>query len=666
MIETKFIKKAKYLIDRASVISFDIFDTLLLRPYIRPTDLFLHIEKSENMPFFCVSRMDAEREARRKHINTRQDITLDMIYDEISDVFKPLKEKEMAMEMLVLRANPEMKAVWDYAKAQGKKIVIASDMYLPDDFISSVLEKNGFSGYEKLYVSGSLGKTKGSGEIYSMILSDFNINPNDVLHIGDNKRSDVKRPISMGIPAIRYRQVTRQFIKQNPRAKAFNSMTWNDMDLGSSVIISLCAKRWQETKLGLRQKDYWEDIGYTLGGPSIYGYMRWALRKANQSGIEHLLFVARDGYTLQKVFDSFNSAIKTDYVYAPRFLNLVCRLDYEPKNGLQGMAIINYFKEKDAKIAELAKSIDFSPRLAAHEFIEKNKSLFIPLAQKELDNYKKYMGKIVKNGAGNIGLVDTITGGYSSQKILQTALGGIAEITGFYWGVLKLMFNGRFRYKAFAGSGLPNGGNISGKPAEIFTKNWDFMEFLITSPEYPVENITEDGQPVYTKTPSPYEIVRSKLYNNVMQGELDFANDVQKMFGGADIFLGHETVIKNIDSFINHPSKEDKKNMVILYQSVGATHSDYMPMFNARIPINNMIIHPKRSVRLIKRCLWRTPLQSLVICIFKPIKARVGKFKKIELVLFPKLLRRYLTISLNLSENIKYRILIGNSSEGDQ
>ena len=35
----------KNQIDSHLVISFDIFDTLLLRPYAKPTDLFLHLEK---------------------------------------------------------------------------------------------------------------------------------------------------------------------------------------------------------------------------------------------------------------------------------------------------------------------------------------------------------------------------------------------------------------------------------------------------------------------------------------------------------------------------------------------------------------------------------------------------------------------------------------------
>ena len=95
------LDKIKDKIKKHSVISFDIFDTLLLRPYAKPTDLFLHIEKSENIPFFCYLRQEAEKKARIRH-KELEDITFDMIYEEIDEKFKDLKQKEMDWEEMVL------------------------------------------------------------------------------------------------------------------------------------------------------------------------------------------------------------------------------------------------------------------------------------------------------------------------------------------------------------------------------------------------------------------------------------------------------------------------------------------------------------------------------------------------------------------------------------
>ena len=58
------LETLKYKINTHKIISFDIFDTLLLRPYVRPIDLFLHIEKLSNKEGFFEARRKAENNAR--------------------------------------------------------------------------------------------------------------------------------------------------------------------------------------------------------------------------------------------------------------------------------------------------------------------------------------------------------------------------------------------------------------------------------------------------------------------------------------------------------------------------------------------------------------------------------------------------------------------------
>ena len=132
------IKKA---IDEHEVISFDIFDTLLIRPYVKPTDLFKHLELLNNAPGFAKARMKAEQSARRDAQDRKEDVTLDEIYQQIDSKYKPIKEKEMSLEYMVLRSRPEIKKIYDYARQRNKKIVIISDMYLSRKFLTDVLKK---------------------------------------------------------------------------------------------------------------------------------------------------------------------------------------------------------------------------------------------------------------------------------------------------------------------------------------------------------------------------------------------------------------------------------------------------------------------------------------------------------------------------------------------
>lgn len=173
-------------IKKHDIISFDIFDTLLVRPYAKPTDLFRHMEKLYKIKGFYKNRIRAEESSRYKHIDF-EDITLEQIYEEIEDKYKPFKEKEMELEEKILTVHKENKKLYDYALNIGKKIIIASDMYLPKDFIEKILIKNGYTNYHKIYLSSDLKLSKASGNLYKYIIDDLNIKPSSMLHIGDNQ-----------------------------------------------------------------------------------------------------------------------------------------------------------------------------------------------------------------------------------------------------------------------------------------------------------------------------------------------------------------------------------------------------------------------------------------------------------------------------------------------
>lgn len=344
------LNQIKKDINKAKVISFDIFDTLLVRPYVKPTDLFLHMEKAYDKPGFAAERRDAERRARVCHPQL-EDITFDMIYEEIDEEFRDLKQKEMDWEEMVLRANPELKKVYDYVKAQGKKIVITSDMYLPTKFLAKVLKKNGFDGWDKLYVSGDLGKTKVRGSLFYHILDELNVNAKEVLHIGDNEKSDIECPKERGIQVWYYKKNITRLLEENERAKVFYQRHKNE--LGASILLGTIAWAYFEDCF-----NYWHDFGFKYAGPTVYAFMKWLDEQLKKDDINEVMFVARDGYTLQRVFDLIKTRnVVTHYYYCPRTLNLS---DEKERSNYQ--SYISRFNLREKNIA-LVDSI--SARLSA-------------------------------------------------------------------------------------------------------------------------------------------------------------------------------------------------------------------------------------------------------------------------------------------------------------
>ena len=87
----------------------------------------------------------------------------------------------------------------------GKTIVITSDMYLPHDMMQQLLEKNGYSGFEKLYVSCDYGCNKHQKGLYKYLLRDYR--GQKIVHVGDNTKADIKCAEECGIKTKYYKGV---------------------------------------------------------------------------------------------------------------------------------------------------------------------------------------------------------------------------------------------------------------------------------------------------------------------------------------------------------------------------------------------------------------------------------------------------------------------------
>ena len=637
----------KKQIKEHKIISFDIFDTLLLRPYIRPTDLFWHMEKAYKKPFFATLRQEAEKVARTSHPHL-EDVTLDMIYEELDNSFKNLKEYELNWEEMVLRANPELKQAYDYAKELGKKIVIASDMYLPTEFLAKVLRKNGFDGWDKIYVSGDIGKTKGSGNMYRQILADYkNFTPHEIIHIGDNKKSDVKKPQEIGIDSIHYIATIKQYLKQNPRIKKLIKNRFSS--LGISVLVGMLVYR----RITSQKSTFWQDIGYQYAGPLAYGYSRFVEEEAIKNEINNILFVARDGWLLQQVFSTFSGKIKNSYIYAPRLLNLICRLDYNPKSIRQSKAIVDIFSSSNSRIKKLSEQTTLMNAQDYHQFIQNNIELFKKDSLKFFNNYKNYLSSKT-NTDDKTALVDTITCEFSSQRLVENTIQ--KQVKGLYWGVLKSQLQNSFEYATYTKSNDSFQGN-----RDIYTANWNFIEFLLTSPEYPIKNISEDGAPIYDTNPSANELWRAQTYPQIASSALDFAKDIHQLFGGNDIFITASDIISWINAYIDTPTESDIVQMSEVDCAIDSNHSEFVPLFACKTPIASFIRHPQKTLKLLKKAPWRTKLQSLLVNLAYPISCRIRGPKKVKLTLLPCLKKQYFVAAITISDNWFYKVIIGNS-----
>ncbi len=255
---------------------------------------------------------------------------------------------------------------------------------------------------------------------------------------------------------------------------------------------------------------------------------------------------------------------------------------------------------------EEVKKKQITTNQQAYVYIYSNFEHCRHLALKCLDNYREYL--FSSNLEGNIAIVDTITLGYSSQGLIQKALN--KEVFGCYVDLLRILNYDCVSFLPFS------------HPKPVYFHNWDFMEFLLTSPEYPILNV-ENGVPIYQKDVSSCEKHRSKAYEKIVEGAVGYAS----YFKESQISLDIHDVIEWVNFFIDNPSIQDQEQFKQIYFLPDATHKNALPLFCNDVSLLSCILKPSQSYGVLKRSL-RTNKQERLFKILSLIKKIYGKLKK--------------------------------------
>jgi len=288
------------------VISFDIFDTAIFRPFQNPTDLFYLLECKLNIIDFVNLRIKAEADARKKHNN--QEIELIDIYEQLSkycNVSKKDSNLEIEFEKELCYANPYILQVFNKLKDAGKTIIFVSDMYLPKDAICDILKKNGYNDFKKLYVSNSYKKTKWSGELFEIVKKDFK-NGTTFIHIGDNLAADIDGAKKAGFDCKFYQQCNefgknvRPSTTSTPTLSLYNGIINNYLYNGAYI---------GEVK---------QDFAFAYAGIITSAFCEWLNEFAKNNNCDQILFLGRDMKVVSDVYNKHYVKVKNNYATVSR------------------------------------------------------------------------------------------------------------------------------------------------------------------------------------------------------------------------------------------------------------------------------------------------------------------------------------------------------------
>lgn len=392
--------------ENIKVVSFDIFDTLLVRPVVQPVDLFRLVAKrwGYSEVVFTEQRRNAEAEARRQKPFNVDDVTLDEIYQKYAELYsvtkevaEKIKQTEMDIEYKFLRPRKSLRKVFYEAKNAGKEVIITSDMYLPIDFLEKVLVKCGYRNYDKLYLSCEYGMSKGSGRLYKKIISDYKekeIMACQILHIGDNYSADVQQAKNAGIKAAHVPSAISVF-KSKRLLKETLELHNNRLDdtfITGYLANYLFDDPFEEYASYSVIDGRYQLLGPVLIAPLMLSFTKWLIEDCIEEEVDKLLFVYRDGYLPELIYEKlkpyYNIQLKTDKIYLSRAIRY------------------NYFvKEKDGFLKGLL-DLPVNKGMLVSEFIE-NRLLITKESEKQeaVRIFAKYgfssqsnkIGEIIKN-----------------------------------------------------------------------------------------------------------------------------------------------------------------------------------------------------------------------------------------------------------------------------
>lgn len=197
-------------IETHDIISFDIFDTLVMRTVYVNKDVFrLLAQKLDpiwNIDFFSV-RTQAEFDLSRETYPY-----IEEIYDYVARRYPCLAgheaeliAQEIDLEKSVIIPRHEVVEIFNLAKQMGKMVNIVSDMYFHEDTIRDILDGVGITGYDKLLVSSEYNSSKPQ-HLFDKYLKE--LPEGRCLHIGDSWACDILPSGKLGIDSFRLKMST--------------------------------------------------------------------------------------------------------------------------------------------------------------------------------------------------------------------------------------------------------------------------------------------------------------------------------------------------------------------------------------------------------------------------------------------------------------------------
>jgi FMN phosphatase YigB (HAD superfamily) len=303
----------KLLRDHHEVLSLDVYDTALQRPFVSPIHLFGEVESHVRRIHGVKAsrglarlRIEAERRARGEQealLQAGNSEREDIRYADIERHLRLLRDpadpaaleaffaQELLLERTRVRANPEILALFTAAKQGGRRVGFVSEMYLPGEVIADALRGAGYAEWDFLHVSSETGSLKRTQSAFRHLLSHTGREPARILHVGDHPAADCAAPRALGIDAHPF------------RPRYWCGPNHGEVTSGTELVSQelKAAYPGDDAYAALAAPDRMRVIGRMLGPLLVYPWVRWLLQRVRHDNLGELHFLGRDGHLVNQI-----------------------------------------------------------------------------------------------------------------------------------------------------------------------------------------------------------------------------------------------------------------------------------------------------------------------------------------------------------------------------
>ena len=509
----KTLQDLQMAIDAHDIVSFDFFDTLVTRKAMTPTDAFAILG----------DRVEREFHLGIDFATLRQTIaascspfaTLDELYEEIvnrtgmsPEVAWHIKELELSLEAELTVARIPVEEAFRRAIQMGKQVFITSDTYVSSKQFYQLLSHHALDilPEKQVLLSSEFQKSKADGELFALLRATY---PDArILHIGDNRKSDIEQA-------------------RKHEIDAFYLMSSSDMLKASSVgRVVAVAKNWRDDiRLGLSTARLFqnpfvlhdtrgkvpfrdaETFGYAVFGGVMLRFCEWLAARAKTRRLRTLLFFARDGYFLERDFRYFLRLretlpdIHTKFVPISRQLIYLATMHTEADyRRVASFAFLGSFRDYlfqrfnlkvDEADAHASEDVHTDEDDTLLKWLQPYESRIWTEQKRQERNYRRYLSGILGNLEQPAGIVDFSFYGttqYYFQRFVKM------ELPGFYF-LADLSEQNPYRQvndmeACFQSDSDPKA------TACVLRKKGNFLESFLTAPYGMIRLIDDDGNMV--------------------------------------------------------------------------------------------------------------------------------------------------------------------------